>query len=234
MSVPRMSRTIAIVVAGIVSATVASAQEPAAVVAWQTPAAAAQAGKPGVPITTPKPGWPGATYGFSVVLVLGDMQGGATADNVPAAARKALTDLKDFLPYKSYRLLDSAWVLGSGNVSTRLRGVDDQEYNLNLSGGASREEPKTLHISFQLRDADSGKPNTAADAESAIQKEKSGALDALPPRRRAVLVMYELEGATISAIAGLLGVTPVTVRWHLSRGRRDMVKMNGSRRGDES
>src|SRR5436309_3301332 len=139
MSVPRMSRTIAIVVAGIVSATVASAQEPAAVVAWQSPAAAVQAGKPSVAITTPKP-WPGATYGFSVVLVLGDMQGGATADNVPAAARKAIADMKDFLPYKSYRLLDSAWILGSDNVSTRLRGADDQEYTLNLSGGASSQD----------------------------------------------------------------------------------------------
>ena len=134
MSVQRMSRTIAIVSAGVVCATVASAQEPAAVVAWQSPAAAAQGGKPSVAITTPKPSWPGATYGFSVVLVLGDMQGGGgTPDNVPPAARKALADMKDFLPYKSYRLLDSAWILGSGNVSTRLRGADDQEYALNLS-----------------------------------------------------------------------------------------------------
>src|SRR5947209_9919171 len=178
MSVPRMSRTIAIVSAGFVCATVASAQEPAAVVAWQSPAAAAQAGKPGVAITTPKPGtWPGATtYGFSVVLVLGDMQGGTTAENVPAAARKALADMKDFLPYKSYRLLDSAWILGSGNVSTRLRGPDDQEYSLNVSGGSSREDPKTLHLSFQLRDAEPGKPNTAADAES-IQKAQTAGLD---------------------------------------------------------
>src|SRR5438067_8792771 len=153
-------RTIAGVIAALVCATGVSAQD--AVFVMQKPAttAIAQLPKPG--LITPAPAWPGAAYGFSVVLVLGDMQGGAPADNVPATARKALTDLKDFLPYKSYRLLDSAWVLGSGNVSTRLRGVDDQEYNLNLSGGASREEPKTLHLSFQLRDAEP-KPNTAAD-----------------------------------------------------------------------
>ncbi len=51
------------------------------------------------------------------------------------------------------------------------------------------------------------------------------ALDLLPPRRRAAIVMYELEGATIPAIAKLLGVTPVTVRWHLSRGRRELAKV---------
>lgn len=50
------------------------------------------------------------------------------------------------------------------------------------------------------------------------------ALAALPPRRRAILVMYELEGAPIPAIAKMLGVTPVTVRWHLSMGRREMAK----------
>ena len=53
------------------------------------------------------------------------------------------------------------------------------------------------------------------------------ALDGLPPRRRAILVMYELEGATIPNIAKLLGVTPVTVRWHLSIGRREMAKVLG-------
>ena len=54
------------------------------------------------------------------------------------------------------------------------------------------------------------------------------ALDALPPRRRAILILYELEGAAIPAIAKLVGVTPVTVRWHLSMGRRQMAKTLGS------
>lgn len=53
------------------------------------------------------------------------------------------------------------------------------------------------------------------------------ALAALPPRRRAILILYELEGATIPAIARLVGVTPVTVRWHLSIGRREMARALG-------
>jgi RNA polymerase sigma-70 factor (ECF subfamily) len=51
------------------------------------------------------------------------------------------------------------------------------------------------------------------------------ALDRLSPRRRAVVVLHELEGMTTSAIASLLGVTAVTVRWHLSRGRRDLTRV---------
>jgi RNA polymerase sigma-70 factor, ECF subfamily len=50
------------------------------------------------------------------------------------------------------------------------------------------------------------------------------ALNALPPRRRAVLVMNELEGIGTAAIAHLLGVTQTTVRWHLSMGRREMAR----------
>jgi DNA-directed RNA polymerase specialized sigma24 family protein len=36
-------------------------------------------------------------------------------------------------------------------------------------------------------------------------------------------VLYEIEGATIPAIARLLGVAAVTVRWHLSIGRRELA-----------
>jgi RNA polymerase sigma-70 factor (ECF subfamily) len=63
------------------------------------------------------------------------------------------------------------------------------------------------------------------------------ALETLGPRRRAVIVLYELEGAAIPAIAKLLGVAPVTVRWHLSLGRRQLAKaIRGDKgyRGDES
>lgn len=56
------------------------------------------------------------------------------------------------------------------------------------------------------------------------------ALDRLPPRRRAILVMYEIEGAAIPAIAQLVGVSPVTVRWHLMMGRREMARALGGTR----
>jgi RNA polymerase sigma-70 factor (ECF subfamily) len=70
-----------------------------------------------------------------------------------------------------------------------------------------------------VRPLQSADPEAALIARSLVWR----ALDALPPRRRAMLVMYELEGATVPAIARLLGVSPVTVRWHLARGRREMA-----------
>jgi RNA polymerase sigma factor (sigma-70 family) len=50
------------------------------------------------------------------------------------------------------------------------------------------------------------------------------ALDILPPRRRAVVVMHELEDLPIPSIASLLGINEITVRWHLSKGRRDLKR----------
>ena len=50
------------------------------------------------------------------------------------------------------------------------------------------------------------------------------ALDTLQPRRRAVVVMHELEGLTVQKIASLLGISAITVRWHLSSGRRQLAR----------
>ena len=65
----------------------------------------------------------------------------------------------------------------------------------------------------------------ASDTESALLARSIiwQALDRLPPRRRAIIVLYEIEGAAIPAIARLLGVAAVTVRWHLSIGRRELA-----------
>lgn len=63
-------------------------------------------------------------------------------------------------------------------------------------------------------------PESALIARSLIWQ----ALNQLPPRRRAILILYELEGSGIPAIARLLGVTAVTVRWHLSVGRRELAR----------
>jgi RNA polymerase sigma factor (sigma-70 family) len=49
------------------------------------------------------------------------------------------------------------------------------------------------------------------------------ALDDLRPRRRAVLVMHEIEGLSMASIASLLGINAITVRWHLSQGRRELA-----------
>lgn len=105
--------------------------------------------------------------GFNVVLLVGDMQDAGGQDTVPVAARKALADMKDFLPYKAYRLVDTQWVLGStsGPALIRLRGWEDQEFELELraspafassNGGAPPHSPAGLSVRFVLRESNDG------------------------------------------------------------------------------
>ena len=61
-------------------------------------------------------------------------------------------------------------------------------------------------------------PESAAVARATVE----AALAMLSPRRRAVIVLHELEGRDVAAIARLLGIAKVTVRWHLAAGRRGL------------
>lgn len=102
--------------------------------------------------------------GFNVVLLVGDMMDAVGGpDTVPVAARKALADMKDFLPYKGYRLMDTQWVLASSSgqpAIVRLRGWEDQEYELELRASPTMQ-PGTggfnqtgIAVRFYLREAD--------------------------------------------------------------------------------
>jgi RNA polymerase sigma-70 factor (ECF subfamily) len=61
-------------------------------------------------------------------------------------------------------------------------------------------------------------PEAALIARTAVWQ----ALNVLPPRRQAIVVMHELEGVAVPVIASLFGISPITVRWHLSMGRHDL------------
>jgi hypothetical protein len=135
------------------------------------PVAAQQAARTPAPPAEMK-GQP-SPQGFSVVLVLGALNSGSNADaSVPPAARKALNDMKDFLPYKGYRLLDAEWILGSRGATTRLRGADGQDYELRLSGGMPMAG--RMRVSFQLVDGggDAVPMLTARTAERAALEQR--------------------------------------------------------------
>ena len=78
-------------------------------------------------------------------------------------------------------------------------------------------------LAGHVRAAEASSPEPGLLARAMVRE----ALERLTPRRRAILVLYELEGATIPSIARMLRVTPVTVRWHLSMGRRELAKALG-------
>lgn len=77
------------------------------------------------------------------------------------------------------------------------------------------------------RDSRDGRahPEDVQVARATVQ----AALARLSPRRRAVLVLHELEERPVRDVARLLGVTEVTVRWHLLAARREMARVVGEK-----
>jgi hypothetical protein len=115
----------------------------------------------------------GRLNGFNVMLLLGETKSGTPGDgpegawsltlgpSANPALRKALSDVKDFLPYKTYRVLDTQW-LRQG--STRMKGLDEQEYSVSVGGDEYRpilpaEGP--LHVAFGLSEV--GAPTNASE-----------------------------------------------------------------------
>jgi RNA polymerase sigma-70 factor (ECF subfamily) len=115
--------------------------------------------------------------------------------------------------------------------------------------GSSSEEAWLVRVLVNIcRDrwrqrANRGRLDAAAFSEPGVARSDEAqliardmvwrALERLPVKRRAVLVMFELEGVSMETIASMLGMSLVTVRWHLSRGRRELAQAirSGDARG---
>lgn len=66
------------------------------------------------------------THGFQIVLLAANVKAGGGSPEVPANVQKALADLKGFLPFKSYEVLDTAWLSGTQDRGMEARLVDRQ------------------------------------------------------------------------------------------------------------
>ena len=73
------------------------------------------------------------TQGFQLLLLAAGPKASAGPE-VPEGARKALADLRGFLPYKGYQLLDSSWMRATQDKFTEARVVGRQgaSYDLRL------------------------------------------------------------------------------------------------------
>ncbi len=160
------------VVAGVVSAASPADEQQAAAAAVEAQQ------KASAPAKATSAGWAKAwdslgMRGFSVALVLGDLTGTSTPDNLPPGAKKALSDMREFLPYKSYQLLDTHWLLCcsgvQNSVSGRLRGIDEDEYFFDIDARPARDG-SDLAVRFNLRQA--GSVEGSAHAELVREREE--------------------------------------------------------------
>ena len=83
---------------------------------------------------------------------------------------------------------------------------------------AVRRRPE---LAQNLKQEQPASPESQAIARSSIQ----AALAHLSPKRRAVIVLRELEDLPVAEVAQLLGMNPGTVRWHHSSGRKELAQV---------
>jgi hypothetical protein len=96
------------------------------------------------------------TQRFQLILLAGNAKAGASPKDLSPGAQKALNDLKGFLPYKSYELLDSTLVPATREAmaTARLVGQGGVAYNLRLAfrAGGSGADAQLFVSQFRLRE----------------------------------------------------------------------------------
>jgi len=144
----------------------------------------------------------------------------AHGDRLYRLARRLVSDTDDALD-----LVQETFLKAARSPGSIPRGLTNEEAWLvrvliNVRRDQWRKEAVRKHHAPELKEAAAqhGDPEAAFLIRATVWK----ALDSLPPRRRAVVVMYEIDGLSMASIAALLGINAITVRWHLSRGRREL------------
>lgn len=128
--------------------------------------------------------WAANIQGFNIVLLVGEMQGpSGPVDDLPQGARRALTDMREFLPFKHYRVLDSQWTsccpeASLATLAGRLHGAAavgsgsemklvprPHQFSLTIQPGGDR-----LQVQFSLREEEGGSRIEQAVAEQKLQR----------------------------------------------------------------
>jgi hypothetical protein len=135
------------------------------------PLAASDNEAPAAPDATPKAAG-GANQLFQVILLRGATTGNSEIVGLPKNAEKAIKDMRDFLPFKSYRLLDSALLRVQDVGKSRLSGIPPQQYEVRVAyrtlpnGKLSIWEFKI--VAMKLPGTTPLPPGVAPEAERAI------------------------------------------------------------------
>ncbi len=112
--------------------------------------------------------------------------------------------------------------------------ADEEAWLVRVLVNLRRDQWRKVAVRQRHVDETRRSTNGNADTEAALVAHAAiwSALDALPPRRRAIVILHELEGLTGNDIGSLLRISAITVRWHLSRGRRDLARILRPQIGD--
>jgi hypothetical protein len=94
------------------------------------------------------------TRNLQILLLSATMKAGASTSEIPENAQKALADIKKFLPFKSYQLVDAAWmsVTEDQGAQGRLGGAGGAAYQVKLQfqRGGNQDAPSLFFDHFEL------------------------------------------------------------------------------------
>jgi hypothetical protein len=121
---------------------------------------------------------------------------------------RALADMRDFLPYKGYNLLDTQWIIGgtSSPAVTRLRGLDGQEYELELRAsplltpGTAAPDPRAMSVRFVLRDVDTGSSSPSESGRTPLHPKELAKGDASTAEIARELFQLERERTDLDIV----------------------------------
>jgi len=94
----------------------------------------------------PKASYP-QTRLFGVILLQGSNTPAKNDAELPPATVKVLEEVRSFLPYKYFHLLDSSFIRSDRDASFRLNGPDKKSYTATLRFHQNHEKPNVLMVS---------------------------------------------------------------------------------------
>ncbi|HEX4959727.1 MAG TPA: hypothetical protein VF173_02725 [Thermoanaerobaculia bacterium] len=110
------------------------------------------------------------TQSFQLLLLAASTHKAASEPDVPASAQKALADLRGFLPYKSYQLLDSTWLRATQDKATegRVVGRQDAGYRVKMRFRITGNEQMFLDAFELSEELSMPRPATEGKKEPAV------------------------------------------------------------------
>jgi hypothetical protein len=92
------------------------------------------------------------SYLFQLVLLMGSIEGESKLEGVSANVVKALDDIREFLPYKSYKLVDTQLLRSAGRVEGLVSGPEGQDYRVEMGFTPHPDRDSLLVRRFSLAD----------------------------------------------------------------------------------
>jgi RNA polymerase sigma-70 factor (ECF subfamily) len=158
----------------------------------------------------------------------------ATNGNVTKRGGSSAVDLEALFESHASAMYRTILAYTGGRVDMAEEAVGEAFARATARSAALRDPVAWLYrVAFNVANDELRRERRGAGSiRGSIQQppELSGvmeALEALPPRERAVMALFYVMGLPISDIAARLGVASATVRVHLTRGRRHLASLLG-------